>query len=111
MLGFLAMGVGLLTFTFVADRMLKLTRLVVNQGGSVSEVLGPITYILPVFLELTLGMAMLVGVLLGFGWRSNDQEMPIATLLFVQDKGNPGRGLGDILWAFVERYEKNRAAA
>jgi hypothetical protein len=38
----------------------------------------------------------------------------LAVWLFIraaQDKGNQGRGPGDILWEFVERYEKNRAAA
>ncbi len=38
----------------------------------------------------------------------------LAVWLFVraaQDKGNQGRGPGDFLWEFVERYEKNRQAA
>ncbi|HVA76396.1 MAG TPA: LptF/LptG family permease, partial [Candidatus Binataceae bacterium] len=38
----------------------------------------------------------------------------LALWLFVraaQDKGNQGRGPGDILWDFVERYEKSRKAA
>ncbi|HUY39337.1 MAG TPA: LPS export ABC transporter permease LptF [Candidatus Binataceae bacterium] len=73
-----AMGVGLLTFTLVTGRMLKLTEMVVNHGVSVGEVLGLIAYIMPAFLELTLGMAVLLGVLLGFGRMSNDQEMTAA---------------------------------
>ncbi len=38
----------------------------------------------------------------------------LALWLFVraaQDKGNQGRGPGDILWDFVERFEKSRKAA
>lgn len=73
-----AMGVGLLTFTLVTGRMLKLTEMVVNHGVSLGEVLGLIAYIMPAFLELTLGMAVLLGVLLGFGRMSNDQEMTAA---------------------------------
>ncbi|HUY28146.1 MAG TPA: LPS export ABC transporter permease LptF [Candidatus Binataceae bacterium] len=73
-----AMGVGLLTFTLVTGRLLKLTEMVVNHGVSVGEVLGLIAYIMPAFLELTLGMAVLLGVLLGFGRMSNDQEMTAA---------------------------------
>jgi lipopolysaccharide export system permease protein len=72
------MGVGLLTFTLVTGRMLKLTEMVVNHGVSLGEVLGLIAFILPAFLELTLGMAVLLGVLLGFGRMSNDQEMTAA---------------------------------
>ncbi len=72
------MGVGLLTFTLVTGRMLKLTEMVVNHGVSLGEVVGLIAYIMPAFLELTLGMAVLLGVLLGFGRMSNDQEMTAA---------------------------------
>ncbi len=72
------MGVGLLTFALVTGRLLKLTEMVVNHGVTVGEVLGLIAYILPAFLELTLGMAVLLGVLLGFGRMSGDQEMTAA---------------------------------
>ncbi len=72
------MGVGLLTFALVTGRLVKLTEMVVNHGVTVGEVLGLIAYILPAFLELTLGMAVLLGVLLGFGRMSNDQEMTAA---------------------------------
>ena len=72
------MGVGLLTFALVTGRLLKLTEMVVNHGVTLGEVLGLIAYILPAFLELTLGMAVLLGVLLGFGRMSGDQEMTAA---------------------------------
>jgi lipopolysaccharide export system permease protein len=72
------MGVGLLTFALVTGRLVKLTEMVVNHGVTIGEVLGLIAYILPAFLELTLGMAVLLGVLLGFGRMSGDQEMTAA---------------------------------
>ena len=72
------MGVGLLTFALVTGRLVKLTEMVVNHGVTLGEVLGLIGYILPAFLELTLGMAVLLGVLLGFGRMSGDQEMTAA---------------------------------
>jgi lipopolysaccharide export system permease protein len=72
------MGVGLLTFALVTGRLVKLTEMVVNHGVTIGEVLGLIGYILPAFLELTLGMAVLLGVLLGFGRMSGDQEMTAA---------------------------------
>ncbi|HXW83043.1 MAG TPA: LPS export ABC transporter permease LptF [Candidatus Binataceae bacterium] len=71
-------GVGLLTFTLVTGRLLKLTDLVVNHGVSLAEVGRLILLIMPGFLELTLGMAMLIGVLMGFGRMSGDQEMTAA---------------------------------
>ncbi len=69
------MGVGLLTFTLVTGRLLKLTEMVVNHGVSLGEVLGLIAFIMPAFLELTFPMAVLLGVLLGFGRMSGDREM------------------------------------
>jgi lipopolysaccharide export system permease protein len=72
------MGVGLLTFALVTGRLVKLTEMVVNHGVTIGEVLGLIGYILPAFLELTLVMAVLLGVLLGFGRMSGDQEMTAA---------------------------------
>jgi hypothetical protein len=38
----------------------------------------------------------------------------LAVWLFVraaQDRGNQGRGPGDIIWDLVERYERSRKAA
>jgi len=68
-------GVALLTFALVTARMLKLIEMVVNHGVAVSEVVGLMTYIMPAFLELTFPMALLLGVLMGFGRMSGDQEM------------------------------------
>lgn len=69
------LGVALLTFALVTGKLLKLTDMVVNHGVTVGEVLGLLAYIMPAFLELTFPMAVLLGVLLGFGRMSGDREM------------------------------------
>ncbi len=74
-LGPFVMGVLVLTFALVTGRLLKLTEMVVNHGVSVGEVVGLIGYVMPSFLELTFPMAVLLGVLLGFGRMSGDREM------------------------------------
>lgn len=70
-----AVGVGLLTFALVTGRLLKLSDMVVNHGVSLGEVMRIIGFIMPAFLELTFPMAVLLGVLMGFGRMSSDQEM------------------------------------
>ncbi|HVA69286.1 MAG TPA: LPS export ABC transporter permease LptF [Candidatus Binataceae bacterium] len=74
-LGPFAMGVGLLTFALVTGKLLKLTEMVVNHGVSLAQVAGLMGYIMPAFLELTFPMAVLLGVLLGFGRMSGDREL------------------------------------
>ncbi len=69
------LGVALLTFALVTGKLLKLTDMVVNHGVTLGEVLGLMAYIMPAFLELTFPMAVLLGVLLGFGRMSGDREM------------------------------------
>src|ERR1700690_4573163 len=70
-----AVDVGLLTFALVTGKLLKLMDMVVNHGVSLAEVMRIIGYIMPAFLELTFPMAVLLGVLMGFGRMSSDQEM------------------------------------
>jgi lipopolysaccharide export system permease protein len=77
-LGPFAMGLGILTFALVVARLLKLIELVVNHGVGLGEVLTLIGYIMPAFLELSFPMAVLLGVLLGFGRMSSDQELTAA---------------------------------
>jgi len=69
------MGVAVLTFALVTGKLLKLTDMVVNHGVSIGEVLGLVAFIMPAFFELTFPMAVLLGVLLGFGRMSGDREM------------------------------------
>jgi lipopolysaccharide export system permease protein len=70
-----ALGVLLLTFALVTGRLLKLTEMVVNHGVTLADVASLIGYIMPAFLELTFPMAVLLGVLMGFGRMSGDREL------------------------------------
>jgi lipopolysaccharide export system permease protein len=70
-----ALGVGLLTFALVTGRLLKLTEMVVNRGVKLADVGSLIGFIMPAFLELTFPMAVLLGVLMGFGRMSGDREL------------------------------------
>ncbi|HVA81576.1 MAG TPA: LPS export ABC transporter permease LptF [Candidatus Binataceae bacterium] len=69
------LGVGLLTFALVTGRLLKLTEMVVNKGVTLGDVGSLIGYIMPAVLELTFPMAVLLGVLMGFGRMSGDREL------------------------------------
>ncbi len=69
------LGVLLLTFALVTARLLKLTEMVVNHGVSLGAVASLIGFIMPAFLELTFPMAVLLGVLMGFGRMSGDREL------------------------------------
>jgi lipopolysaccharide export system permease protein len=70
-----ALGVLLLTFALVTGRLLRLTEMVVNHGVSIGDVASLIGFIMPAFLELTFPMAVLLGVLMGFGRMSGDREL------------------------------------
>jgi len=74
-LGPFGLGVLLLTFALVTARLLKLTEMVVNHGVTLGAVASLIGFIMPAFLELTFPMAVLLGVLLGFGRMSGDREL------------------------------------
>ena len=68
---------GLLTFTFILliARILKLVELLVTRGVPVLQIGKLLALILPTFLEMTLSMAFLLGILLGLGRLSSDQEV------------------------------------
>ena len=74
-LGPFGLGVLLLTFALVTARLLKLTEMVVNHGVTLGVVGSLIGFIMPAFLELTFPMAVLLGVLMGFGRMSGDREL------------------------------------
>lgn len=77
-IGPMLFGLALLTFALVAGRLLKLIEMVINHGVSLGDVFKLIGYIMPSFLELTFPMAVLLGVLLGFGRMSGDRELTAA---------------------------------
>lgn len=69
--------IGLMTFTIILlmDKILKLIELVVNRGGSLSNILLLFLYISPSFLILTIPVAVLLATLLTFGRLSSDSEI------------------------------------
>lgn len=70
-------GLGLAVFTLILliARILKLVEMVVNRGVPIVDVLLLFSYILPAFLEVTVPMALLLGVLVAFGRLSSDSEV------------------------------------
>lgn len=69
------LGLAVFTFVLLVARLLKLVELVVNRGLPLSSVLWLLSYILPAFLEITVPMAMLLGLLVAFGRLSTDSEL------------------------------------
>src|ERR1700722_6858373 len=96
-----ALGVALLTFALVTGRLLKLTEMVVNRGVTLRDVASLIGYIMPAFLELTFPMAVLLGVLMGFGRMSGDRELIAARAcgMSLYRLAVPGLGFAVVLWA------------
>ncbi len=68
---------GLLAFTFIllTARILKLIEMVVTRGVPFLQIAKLFALIIPTFLEMTLPMALLLGILLGLGRLSHDQEI------------------------------------
>jgi lipopolysaccharide export system permease protein len=68
---------GLMTFTLIllVGRILKLVELVVNRGVPMLQIAKLFALILPTFLEMTVPMALLLGVFLGLGRLSSDHEL------------------------------------
>jgi len=68
---------GLLAFTFILliGRLLKLIELIVSRGVPPIQVGKLLVLIMPTFLEMTVPMAFLLAILLGFGRMANDQEL------------------------------------
>jgi len=97
----LGFGVLLLTFALVTGRLLKLTEMVVNHGVTLGDVASLIGFIMPAFLELTFPMAVLLGVLMGFGRMSGDREIIAARAcgISLYRLSVPVLGVALIVWA------------
>jgi lipopolysaccharide export system permease protein len=95
------LGVALLTFALVTGRLLKLTEMVVNRGVTLGDVGSLIGYIMPAFLELTFPMAVLLGVLMGFGRMSGDRELIAARAcgISLYRLAAPVLGFAIVMWA------------
>ena len=68
---------GLMAFTFIllTARILKLVELLVTRGVPLSQIGKLFALILPTFLEMTVPMALLLGILVGLAGLSNDHEI------------------------------------
>ena len=95
------LGVALLTFALVTGRLLKLTEMVVNRGVTLGDVASLIGYIMPAFLEMTFPMAVLLGVLMGFGRMSGDRELIAARAcgISLYRLAAPVLGFAIVIWA------------
>jgi len=69
------LGLVIFTFVLLMGRILKLVELVINKGVPFLETAKLFCYLLPAFLVITLPLAFLLGVLLGFGRLSADSEI------------------------------------
>lgn len=58
-------------------RSLKLIELVVNKNVPVGDILVLFAYLVPRFLEIAIPMALLLGVVIGFGRLSSDSELVV----------------------------------
>ncbi len=70
-----ALGLVIFTFVLLMGRILKLMELVINKGVPLLDIGKLFAYLLPSFLVLTIPLAFLLGVLLGFGRLSGDSEL------------------------------------
>ncbi len=69
------LGLAVFTFVLLIARILKLVELVVNRGVPLLDILKTFALILPAFLEVTVPMALLLAILLGFGRLASDSEI------------------------------------
>ncbi|MDX9710509.1 MAG: LPS export ABC transporter permease LptF [Trichloromonas sp.] len=63
------------TFVLLMGRILKLMELVINKGVPAIEILQLFSFLIPTFLVITLPLAFLLGVMLGLGRLSSDNEI------------------------------------
>ncbi len=63
------------TFVLLMGRILKLMELIINKGVPAIEIIQLFSFLIPTFLVITLPLAFLLGVMLGFGRLSSDSEI------------------------------------
>jgi lipopolysaccharide export system permease protein len=69
--------IGLMTFTVILlmDKIFKLIELIINRGGSITNILMLLVFIAPSFLTFTIPISVLLGILLALGRLSEDSEI------------------------------------
>ncbi len=70
-----ATGLALCTFVLLIARILDLVDLILSRGVPPVRVLELFAYILPSFLEMTIPMALLIGIVVAFGRLATDGEL------------------------------------
>lgn len=70
-----ALGLAIFTFILLMGRLLRLVEMVLNKGVPLLDIIKLFLFLLPTFLVLTLPLAFLLGVLIGFGRLSTDAEI------------------------------------
>jgi lipopolysaccharide export system permease protein len=70
-------GLGLLLFTFIMllQQITLLTGVLISRGADLATVIRVFAYLLPSLLSVTIPMALLLGLLLGFGRMASDSEI------------------------------------
>jgi len=69
------LGVFILTFVFLINKLIRLMDMLVNRGVGLGEILALLGYILPAFLALVIPITVLLAALLGFGRLAADSEL------------------------------------
>jgi lipopolysaccharide export system permease protein len=69
------LGLAIFTFLLLIGRILKLVELVINKGVPAADIAKLFLYLLPSFLVITIPLAFLLGVMLGFSRLSSDSEI------------------------------------
>jgi lipopolysaccharide export system permease protein len=69
------LGLVIFTFILLMGRILKLVELVINKGVPAADIAKLFICLLPSFLVITIPLAFLLGVMLGFGRLSADSEI------------------------------------
>jgi len=65
----------ILTFVLLMGRILQLMDLMINKGVGFPDILRLILFLLPPFLAITVPIALLVGILIGLGRLSRENEI------------------------------------
>ncbi len=71
----MAMGLVVFTFVLLLGRLLRLVELIITKGVPLAEIARLFLSLMPTFLVLTIPLAFLLGVMLGFGRLSADREI------------------------------------
>lgn len=69
------LGLAIFTLVLLLGRIVKIIDLIVAKGVALSDILDLLSYLLPTFFSITVPLAFLLGILLGFTRLSSDCEI------------------------------------